>query len=507
MRRTRLPDLIDRHEWLLAGLLLVLGCALRLTLCGALPVGLNQDEASAGYDAWAILHYGIDRCGKSWPVLLTAWGSGQNALMSYLAMPGIALFGLSAFTTRLPNALAGCLTLWVFWRLARRVRGPRFALTALLVLSLNPWHIMMSRWGLESNLLPCFLLLGLYFTVLAAERPRLLVAAAACFALSLYAYGTAFFLLPLLMPCLLIWLGRRLRWKPTLLALGVFVLLALPITAAQAISALGWEETVIFGVTLPRLSESRQAATSVLGGGGLRAVWGNLKNLLRLLWTQSDGLIWNALPLRQGGLFYFFGLPLAVVGIVCSIRQRKNVSDELPLLLSLGCGLACALLIDGNVNRLNFLWLPLLWFCAVGLHAILARLGSWAALPILGLLACCCFFCSSYVRSLGGRGNVNFFPGLEESLRFADTLDAETVYITPTVNQPYIFALFYEQVPPDTFVESVEYRDENAAFRDVLRFEGFEFADPTKADVRIVWRGYEEDGEVLARYGCFAVCR
>ena len=189
-----------------------------------------------------------------------------------------------------------------------------------------------------------------------------------------------------------------------------------------------------------------------------------------------------------------------------SDNRGRAYPGEVPLLLSLGCGLVCAVLIDGNVNRLNFLWLPLLWFCAVGLHALLARLGNWAALPVLGLLVCCCVFCSSYVRSLGGRGNVNFFPGLEESLRFADTLDAETVYITPTVNQPYIFALFYERVPPDTFVRSVEYRDESAAFRDVLRFEGYEFADPTRADVQIVWRGYEEEGEVLARFGCFAVC-
>lgn len=36
-------------------------------------------------------------------------------------------------------------------------------LWAMLLLSVCPWHIMMSRWGLESNLAPGFLLFGLTF--------------------------------------------------------------------------------------------------------------------------------------------------------------------------------------------------------------------------------------------------------------------------------------------------------------------------------------------------------
>ncbi|MBR4151027.1 MAG: glycosyltransferase family 39 protein, partial [Firmicutes bacterium] len=146
-----------RTERILAALMLTLGVLLRLAFLGALPYGLNQDEASAGYEAWALLTAGVDRCGKSWPVLFISWGSGQNVLMSYLAMPFIALFGLSEWTLRLPNAISGCLTLFVFWRLAYRCGGRRFGLLALFLLTVNPWHIMMSRWALESNLLPFFL--------------------------------------------------------------------------------------------------------------------------------------------------------------------------------------------------------------------------------------------------------------------------------------------------------------------------------------------------------------
>lgn len=494
-------NLLDRAEWLPVTVLLVLGCALRLALAGSLPLGLNQDEASAGYDAWAILTAGIDRCGDPYPVLLTAWGSGQNALMSYLAMPGIALFGLNELTVRLPCALCGCLSLWVFWALARHIRGPRFGVTALLVLALNPWHIMLSRWGLESNLLPFFLLTGIYFTVLSREKPWRLVPAAAFFGLSLYAYGTAFFFLPFFLVFALLWLRRRLRPAPFLCALGLFILLALPIAGAQAISALGLEEVRVLGLTLPRLTEGRQAATSVFGGARPLE---NFKGFLRILWTQSDGLIWNALPLRRGGMFYFFGLPTAVVGLLGSILHRKDRQREAPLRFAVYAGLICAFLISGNINRLNLLWLPILYFSALGVHLLLSRLGSWAALPAAGLLACCVIFCSAYVKTFGGRGDPNFFPGLGEAIEYAESLEGDTIYITNIVNQPYIFALFYSETPPETFVETVEYRDETAAFRQVERFSGFEFEDPEAADIHIRWLG-EETGEVLARFGLLTV--
>ena len=505
MRKTRFLYVLDRHETALAVLLLSLGCALRLALLGQLPLGLNQDEASAGYEAWAILRYGMDRCGNACPVLLTAWGSGQNALMSYLAMPGVALLGLSEFTTRLPNALSGCLTLFVFWRLARRTRGPRFGLTALLVLALNPWHIMLSRWGLESNLLPCFLLLGIWCLVLSRERPWALLGAGAAFGLSLYAYGTAFFFLPPFLLLAALRLRRELRLAPSLCALGLFGLLALPIAGAQLISALGLHTVEVFGITLPKLTEGRQAATSVFGGGGLAAAVQNLRDLGQLLWTQSDGLIWNALPVWQGGLLYFFGLPTAALGLGASVFQRRDRTLEAHLRDAVWCGLLCAALISGNINRLNMLWLPLVYFSALGIHLLLSRLGDWAALPVAGLLACCLLFSVHYVRAFGGGGNVNFFPGLGEAIQAAKALEEEPIYITSTVNQPYIFVLFYARVPPDRFVDTVEYRDENAAFRQVERFAGYEFRDIEAARVCICWGG-QEQGAVLGRYGVFALC-
>ena len=497
----------ERCERVLALLLLALGAVLRLAALGALPFGLNQDEASAGYEAFALLRAGIDRCGKSWPVLFISWGSGQNVLMSYLAMPFIALLGLNEWALRLPNAVSGCLTLLVFWRMARRAGGRRFGLLALFLLAVNPWHIMMSRWALESNLLPFFLLTGVWCTALAEDRPWALVGAAACFGLSLYAYGTAFFFLPLYLICAVIWLRRCLRPASFLTALALFAALALPIALCQLRDALGLPELTVLGVTLPRLTEGRQAATSVFGGGGLALAGENFREFLDILRRGGDGLPWNALSFWRGGIFYFFGLPTAVLGVVRSVLERKDRTAEAPMRFALLSALLCAFLIRVNINRINMIWLPLIYFSALGCDLVFRLLRRWAVVPAAGIIVCFLIFLSSYTAALGGAGNVNFFPGLGDAVRTAKATGAETVYITDRVNQPYIFALFYTETPPEDFVSSVVYQNPNGAFRRVERFSGFEFQDPDRAEVRIVYPSEAQGREVLARSGSFVICR
>lgn len=502
--------ILAEREWLPVALLLCLGFALRLAYLGAVPYGLNQDEASAGYEAWALLRGGVDRCGNAWPVLFVSWGSGQNVLMSYLAMPFVAALGLTETAVRLPNAIFGCLTLPVFWLLARRARGRGFGVCALFLLAVCPWHIMMSRWALESNLLPFFLLAGVWCVSLARERPWALAGAAAFFGLSLYAYGTAFFFLPLFLVCAAVWLRRDLRPASFAVSLAIFILLALPIGLCQLRNALGLGSTTFLGLTLPALTQNRQAATSVFGGGGVRAALQNFSAALKLLASQSDGLVFNSLGLKSGGIFYFFGLPAAVLGVVLALRGAGECPAERPVLLALFCALACAFFIDGNINRLNMLWLPLLYFSALGCYEILCKLKSWAVLPVAGILACLVVFLGAYRETFAGEGNSSFYPGLGEAIVCAESANpGGNIYITDYVNQPYIFALFYSRTDAKLFYYSAVYADPDAAFRQVLSFAGFRFGPPEQSGgaIAILNRSETAGREILASFGSYCVCR
>ena len=155
----------EKIQKLLFILILILGIGARLWMFGDVPGGINQDEAFAAREAWSLLHYGKDSFGYSYPMYLTAWGSGMNALNTYLMMPFIALFGMHTWVFRLPQMLIGILSLFAIEEIVSKVADWKCSLLAMFLLAVSPWHIMLSRWALESNLVVGFLLFGLLFFI------------------------------------------------------------------------------------------------------------------------------------------------------------------------------------------------------------------------------------------------------------------------------------------------------------------------------------------------------
>src|SRR4051812_13141688 len=168
---------------------IVVGLLLRTYAFAAIPRGLNQDEASTAYDAYSLIHFGVDRHGFRLPVVLVSWGSGMYALASYLAAPFIGIFGLEVWSARLPHLLAGMAALPLFFVLVRDTVDRRTAQIGVVLLAISPWHIMVSRWGLDSNLFPFVSLVATVLFVRPTPRPRLLMGAAAGYSLALYSYG------------------------------------------------------------------------------------------------------------------------------------------------------------------------------------------------------------------------------------------------------------------------------------------------------------------------------
>lgn len=507
MRNSRFSDILRRYEWAAVLILLLGGTLLRSLYIAELPMGLNPDEASAGYDAWAILNYGTDRCGNVYPVLLESWGSGQNVLYSLLAMPFIAALGLNVFSLRLVSAVVGALTLLVFWLLARKLRGWGFGLCALFVLVINPWHIMISRWALESNLLPFFLLLGIYLTIVARDKPLALPFAALVFGLSLYAYGTAFVFLPvfLIAACLWLWKWRVLRPVSFTVSVAVFVIAALPIAVCQIRNMLGADSITILGMTLPKLSETRQSG--VMSFGSASEALANYKSFLRILVTGSDGLIYNAL--EGYGLFYIFGLPLAVVGLIVTLGQRRDNPGEMPMLFALAASFIAAFFIQANINRMNMAYLPVIYLSAVGLYWILQRLKGFSFIPVAVMLVFLVMFLGQYDKTFRQEGYGGFYPGLGQAIEYAEEQGAESVHITTYVNQPYIFALFYSQPPPDMFYNTVVYSHPDAAFRPVVSFGRYRFgkAEDAYGEYVILHESEAYGYEIIEAFGEFIVCR
>jgi len=465
---------------LLFAAILLLGIFARTWEFRSLPPGLHHDEASSAVDAYYLYHYGVDRQNLSYPVHFIAWGNGQNAPYAYLLIPFIALFGLSPTVVRLPILLSGIATLpFVFW-IFRRVVDEKFGLFAMLCIAISPWHILLSRWGLESNLLPLFFSIGFLFLLKSRADWRWFLAANLVFALCLYTYGTTYAFLPifLLFAVIILYRSRILNIKQIAMGLAVLFIAGLPIILFVAINVFGYDSIHIGPVTIPHmpvLSRFQQEGV-MFQSNRINTFVRFFTGTLNLLMSQNDNRIRNVFP--PYGYFYGYTFPLAIAGAICLARARTPRREE--KLLWLGWLVAAVILGSMEpviVNRLNIIFLPLIGLIAYFIY----RLGTFSryVIPIASaiLLIAFAFFTRSYhgeqYRLEAGK---EFYTGFLPALEFAQKETEGPICISNyKVNMPYIFVPYTEKMPPADLVREIHYSHPNTPLREADRLGRYTF--------------------------------
>lgn len=144
-----------RAHCITLALILLIACVSRLWDLRTAPPGLHQDEACNAWNAYCILKTGEDQTGRSWPIFYTrGLGENRSTLFLYWMMPFQAVGGLNVWTTRLPAAFAGILTILLLCYAVSRTVSPLAGLVAAGLLTLSPWHLQHTRWGHEASLGP-----------------------------------------------------------------------------------------------------------------------------------------------------------------------------------------------------------------------------------------------------------------------------------------------------------------------------------------------------------------
>ncbi len=464
-----------------------IGLLLRAWQFGALPPGLNQDEASTAYDAFSLIHYGVDRHGFHFPVVLVSWGSGMYALASYVEAPFIWLLGLKVWAVRVPFLLAGVSAIPLFYGLLRDTTDRQTARIGGVLLALSPWHVMVSRWGLDCNLFPFVFLVATLLLVRSIVRPGWLLGAAILYASALYAYGTAYVVVPIFIAIVLVHGLRHRLWpmRSVLAAGAVFAVLAVPIGLYVAVNSLGWKsiETSLFSV--PHLTGVPRFRTmgnlDVWSAEFFRRAADNWSHAAELFQRQDDGLIWNTLP--DYGIAYWFSPFLAVAGLalLMGMNVRRPRHASFPLLAWCAAAVVLMAFVEVNANRANIAMFPFVYCVAIAG----SLLWNHRPLRILGcilVLISSIGFASTYFGSYRKKAAEPFFASFGEAIGYATAQTKGEVCITDTVNMPYIFVLFYTREDPRVFAQTVRYENPGAEFEGVSSFGRFKFGLRTCAE-------------------------
>lgn len=470
---------------LVLSIFFVLGILSRTWLVDLLPRGLNQDELSAGYDAYAIAHFGKDRNGVIMPVHLIAWGSGQNALYSYLMIPFVWLFDLNPISLRLPMGIIGSVTLFLIYDLCKRLtKNEKFSLFFMLFVLINPWHLMKSRWALEANVFPDFVFYGIYLLIRGYKEKKdyLFYISAFILGLSAYSYGTSYFFLFFFVIAILLLfvLKYKLKYYKALIYLGILGITVIPIILFIYINVFNKAEIHLLWFTIPHLNQNRfQTVTSIFSSGFLKNAFQHLKDGFQLIITQNDHLPWN--QVEGVGTIYFLSLPFVVYGLF--YKDKENAETLWIFRIFLIVALFMSSILDVNINRFNIVFPPLIIFTFLGIASLAKKEKVFKNTMVVSYTSYFIIFMLIYTNSWNKSISHYFYEGFYEACRYASSLNENcTIYTTSNVNMPYVYALFAEETDVNTFIETAKYINEGSAFEYVNSFGNYVFYLPSKLE-------------------------
>lgn len=469
--------------------IILCGIILRCFNISNLPHGLNCDEASSAYEAYSIMNYGIDRNGNFLPVFLQAWGSGQNALYSYIMMPFIKLFGLNIISTRLPMALIGSISLIVWYKLLKNIKNDKFAIIGLIFLVICPWHIMKSRWGLESNVFPDLILWAIYLIIKFLENKKVhnLYLASVILGLTGYSYGTAYFFLPIFVFSLFAYLllKKEIKIRNVIISGFIIFVITLPIMLYVLINTFGLEQINLPFMTIPKLPVNRyEEQTSLFSGNVLLNAFENIKNSISLIIFQDDNLAWN--NVSGFGMYYLISILFLIIGLIFSFTKNK-LKCEYDNIFNIWFVSAFLLLFvfkEANINRINILIFPLIYYIVIGLNLLIEKNNKIFNVAIIVVYILLFFqFMFAY-----GKQNQNeywtFADNIKDVIEYVDMQAVDNIYFEYAFKEPYIYVLFYTKYNTRDFVNSVQHFDENnlGKFENVKSFGKYKFYLPEKFD-------------------------
>ncbi len=364
--------------------LILISAVVHIFKIADIPRGLHVDEAGMAYDAYCISRFGVDRYLNQYPVFFVNFGGGgQSALYTYLASICIKLFGFSVLALRLPAVFFSVVTVFSLCKTAKlsyvgKNDRTLIPLTAALFL-IMPYFLMVSRFGLDCNLMLGTSSFAIYMILRAADKNRVIdyIIAGIASGLILYTYSLSYIVVPLFLLVVLV-LAIRLK-KIDLVRGASFVLplliMALPLVLVQYIN-LNHLDTMHLGkitfVALPNYRSSELHAPNIV------TFLESLKAIFLYDWLDYN-------TVRIFGTIHYISIPFFAIGIFSSIKnigasfKEKKICSEFPALCWLLIFLVLGSMLGGdgpNANRLNGAFLSVLIFTAIGIRAFLRLFDS-----------------------------------------------------------------------------------------------------------------------------------
>lgn len=478
-----------------------LGIFLRFFHLGQVPPALNWDEASLGYNAYAIATVMRDEHGVFLPVSnFAAFGDYKPPAYIYATALAVKVFGLSEFSVRLTSALAGVLLVVVTFFLVKELGLPgKVAFLSALLVAISPWSLQMSRAAFEANLATALTGLGGLYLLrgLSKKSYSNSVLAAVFFVLAMNTFNSHRIFVPLIVAaiCLIRW-----RRQQVITFAVVFILLLLPLVPhlQSPEGRLRFNEVTWLN-DLSIVEASNKAVAQNHG-----AMWAKIVYNRRVFYSQiflehyldhfrpgylfGHGDVNPRLSIQSVGEMYWWDLPFILAGIFFLLKRHDRASALIFFWILLApIPAALARETPHALRTLNMLPMPQV---LVGLGAaVLLGKKKWLALGGAVILAVFVWrylgdYYLVYPRKFSGDWQYGYKQMVEDVKKLQAGYDY--VSVTGRLGRPYIYFLFYGQYPVDKYLSNRQASQDQFGFWTVRGFDKYVF-DRTPSSGKILY--------------------
>lgn len=458
-------------------LLIIFSAFFRFYRLGTIPDGFFMDEAALAYNGWSLMQTGRDEWGELLPLTLRSFDDYKPAIYAYLTIPFILIFDLGHFAARAPAALFGTLLPLAVFGLLHLRKQTKLGLISGLVIASSPWSLEVSRTAIESGVAVALFALSLF--CLQLKSKRFLLSGIFLGSLTLLTYHSARIVVPPLI-LLIGWLGlvtpafRKavIVWGAAMMVIGVTLSVSASSSRFTQISIFNSQELLLLREEAIReygsFGQTPLFLVRLINNKPMSLFHGFVGNYL--MNTSPNFLfISGAQPLRasipQTGQLLIIFAPFLLIGLIGAGRKISSLSKLMYVWLLLAPIPAALTYAEiPHVYRNYFMIVPLSYFIAHGLLISYSLLESklkkdWQIWSIVGvsLIIFCLFFLRAWLQySVIQQIHQPWYrqSGYQELM--ADLRDFQRAgfsefVITQRLMEPYIFYLFYNQIPPRDF--------------------------------------------------------
>lgn len=459
-------ELIDKHYRIIFLGILLLAIVLNTYRLGDIPKGIHIDEAGMVYDAYSIANFGVDRFLKHMPVYFINFGGGQNALYTYLTALVIKVFGTFNLTLiRIPALVLSTIEVVIAYLLIKEFKTKKQALLFMLLITISPWHIMKSRWGLESYLLSPMLLFSIYALMKAVKNHSNTIISGILFGLTLYTYALSYIIIPIFLLLTFIYFikNKKINIKQIIEFSIPLIILAVPLILMLMVQK-GWINEINSFITIPQMHKNRVSEVSIKNIGI------NLSTLMYVF--GNDYLTYNSI--KGFGSLYYIGTILMVLGLIITminlisthiINKRNAISSnkgnnlDVIMLFVFITNILLACLITMNINKANGIFISATYFILVTLREIYRNVKVIFSTIIIIYGIMFVMFIKKYFIDLAKEEHRFFDNGQLVLCEYLRKFEGREIY-TEDVN--YIYNLYVNPISPYEFyggIETIEVSD------------------------------------------------